>query len=300
MVEVCCAAILLIGIGVYIWNSSLNDKRSQENIVQTNSTKKDIAPGGEKAVLTLADGSTINLDSAANGQLAMQGNVKVIKLSNGELRYQIPGQVLNDKNDRAVFNTMSTPKGGQYKLILPDGTNVWLNAASSITYPTVFAGKEREVKITGEVYFEVAKNEQKPFIVKTHDESIRVLGTEFNVNSYVDEPFIKTSLVEGVVSIANKILHPGEAYRNGIITKTNIEQDVAWKMGFFNFDNTDLGSMLRQISRWYDINIVYSSAIPDLRFEGRVRRDLSLSQMLRLLDNLEVKYKVNGKMLYIE
>ncbi|MBO9572857.1 MAG: FecR family protein, partial [Chitinophagaceae bacterium] len=249
------AAILIIfGLGtiVYLWNT---------RPVQTDTAKtkpvpvKDILPGGQKATLTLADGSTIVLDSVANGQLAMQGISKVVKLEDGQLVYNFERGSYPPLKGRglATFNTMSTPRGGQYQLTLSDGTKVWLNAASSITYPTAFNGNTREVKITGEVYFEVAKNKSRPFIVKTPTDEITVLGTEFNINAYQDETAVKTTLVEGSVKINNTVIKPGQAYSKGKLFKTNIQQDIAWKNGYFMFDSENITSVMRKISRWYNV-----------------------------------------------
>ncbi len=238
--------------------------------------------------------------------IASQGASQIIKSSDGILAYQ---QVKNNSSgvtpspagggEGGGINTMSTPRGGQYKLTLPDGTKVWLNAASSITYPIAFSGKTREVRITGEVYFEVAKNKQKPFIVKTHKENITVLGTQFNINSYSDEPFTKTSLIEGSVSINNKILRPGEAYENGIITKTNIARDVAWKNGLFNFDGLDLPAAMRQLARWYDLDIEFEKNIPDKVIRGEMGRDLKLSQVQKILNMMEVKFRLEGRKMIV-
>ncbi len=167
---------------------------------------------------------------------------------------------------------MRTPRGGQYKLTLPDGTDAWLNAASSITFPTVFSGKERKVRITGEVYFEVAKNAKQPFIVEAKSEIINVLGTSFNVSAYEEES-IKTSLLEGAVKIADKVLKPGEAFINGKVVKTNIEQDIAWKNGNFYFDDAELKDILRQFTRWYDIEVIYQGPLKNRKFFGVVKEE---------------------------
>ncbi len=187
---------------------------------------------------------------------------------------------------------MSTPRGGQYQLKLPDGSKVWLNAASSITYPTAFTGDNREVKITGEAYFDVVKNESKPFVVKTYKDRVIVLGTEFNINSYTDEGFIKTSLVEGTVKINQTLLKPGQAYINGKILETDLSKDLAWKNGLFSFENADIQSVMRQLARWYDVEVKFKGSISTDQFSGKLGRNLALSQVMRLLRVARVNYEI--------
>ncbi len=194
---------------------------------------------------------------------------------------------------------MTTPRGGQYQLTLPDGTQVWLNAASSITYPTTFIEKNRTVKITGEVYFEVKKNSAKPFRVETRKDKIEVLGTNFNVNSYSEESIIKTSLLQGSVRINEKILKPGEAYLNGNIVKTNIEQDIAWKNGVFDFRNMSVEAALKQLARWYDVDIVYDGPRPTLTLGGEMNRELTLKQVLKGLGGMAARFRLEGRVLHV-
>jgi ferric-dicitrate binding protein FerR (iron transport regulator) len=273
----------------------------QEQAAQIQSTKQpDILPGGNKAILTLSDGNTIILDSAANGSLASQGNMQIIKLNAGSLAYKQGGAASSSVTGEVLYNTISTPKGGQYQIALPDGSKVWLNAASSITYPTCFTGPLRKVKISGEAYFEVAKAPDQPFIVQTYQDEIRVLGTSFNVNSYKDEPGIKTSLVEGRVRINEQVLQPGEAYFKGKIIKTNIEQDIAWKNSVFNFNKTDLPAVLRQISRWYDIEVLYSGMIPQEMYQGKLSKDLTLTEVLRILKTVGITFQVKDRVLIVK
>jgi transmembrane sensor len=287
------AAAILIGVffgaGYFLYNNN----PSKENIpVAVN----DIAPGYDKAILTLGDGSTILLDSAATGKLITQGNAQIIKDAHGVIGYDV---IQADTKD-VVYNTMSTPRGGQYQLRLPDGTKAWLNAASSITYPTVFTGENRTVSITGEIYFEIATNKSMPFLVKVNPATnIEVLGTHFNVNAYTDESAVVTTLIEGSIKTNNKILQPGEASINGKIIKADVEQAVAWKNGAFNFENCPLSQALRQISRWYDVEIVYEGKVPDKVFGGEIGRDLNLSQVLDVLKSLHVKFTIHGKKLIV-
>jgi ferric-dicitrate binding protein FerR (iron transport regulator) len=267
--------------------------------------KNDVAPGGDKAVLTLANGSTITLDSAHNGALAQQGNATVVKKNNGQLAYNTQ----NEKPTEVLYNTLTTPRGGQYQLVLPDGSKVWLNAASSIRYPTAFAGKERKIEITGEAYFEVAKNTGIPFIVKTNGMEVKVLGTHFNVNAYDDEAVIKTTLLEGVVEVtkdaATALLKPGQQSQLTKLGKINVmdnadvEEAVAWKEGNFYFKDADIQAIMRQVARWYDVEIVYEGRIPEGHFVGRPSRSLTAAQMLKIVEYSGVKIRIEGKKIIV-
>ncbi len=259
---------------------------------------QDVEPGSEKAVLTLADGSKIVLDNSTNGQIAQQGHVQIIKLANGEIQYKALNDVSNTEAS-ITYNTMSTPRGGQYQLLLPDGSKVWLNAESSITYPIAFSDTERRVQIAGEVYFEVAKDKTKPFRVSANDAEIEVLGTQFNIKAYPGDGPTKTSLLEGSVKINKQILKPGEAFMNGSIVQTNIEQDVAWKNGIFNFDNLNLKQVMLQLARWYDLEVVYPAGVPQKEYGGEIGRNLKLAQVLKGLENSGVRFELAGKKLVI-
>ncbi len=268
----------------------------------------DILPGGNKAVLTLDDGSTIMLDSTSNGIVAQQGGATILKRDNGQLAYD----VLQKGFQKVLYNTLSTPRGGQYQLVLPDGSKVWLNSGSTIRYPTNFTGKERRIDLSGEAYFEVVKNAAMPFKVNVNGKTeVAVLGTHFNINSYTDEPAINTTLLEGSVRVTElethdtRLIAPGEQAQlkvNGQIyvnKNVNIEQVMAWKNGIFNFDDADLPTVLRQLSRWYDVDIVYEGTIPQREFGGKMQRDLNLSQILRILEKNNVHYKTEKRKLII-
>jgi len=298
------AIILLLGAGAYFWSN----KPAQPVAVAKTPVQKDILPGSNKAVLTLAGGQTILLDSAANGTLTTQGGAQVIKQDDGQLAYT------NDKTGKEaplIYNTLSTPRGGQYRLTLPDGTDVWLNAASSITYPTTFTGRDRSVSITGEVYFEVAKDKSKPFHVKVNDMSVTVLGTHFNINAYDNEKNVKTTLLEGSVEVSRegdaKTIQPGQQAQVSaaggspirVVSDVNTGQVVAWKNGYFDFRDADLPAVMRQLERWYNIQVTYKGEVPDYAFRGKLQRNLNLSQMLRILDETEVKYKLEGRTLTV-
>jgi transmembrane sensor len=273
--------------------------QTQPPAIVTTLPVQDIAPGGNKAILTLADGSRITLDSARNGMLAQQGSTSVTKLNNGQLAYSGAGTI----NGKVLYNTMSTPLGGQYKLILSDGTAVWLNAGSSITYPTAFTGNERSVTITGEAYFEVAKNKKMPFRVKANNTVVEVLGTHFNINAYKDESSINTTLLEGAVQISahhqQQLLKPGQQARVqpqgqtiAVMDNVNLLEVMAWKEGFFYFNDADLPTVMRQLARWYNVDVKYEGTIPDRVFTGEIGRDLTLSQVLKGLTKTRVKYKI--------
>jgi transmembrane sensor len=319
------AAVLIIGVSTAVVVSLTNNRKVEQTFANGNKrSQNDVAPGGNKAILTLGNGSTIILDSAANGTLAQQGNVSVQKLSAGQLTYK----TLNGKPVDISYNTLSTPKGGQYRLKLPDGTDVWLNASSSITYPTAFVGKDRKVTVAGEVYFEVAKDKAKPFHVKVDDMEVDVLGTHFNINAYSDEGSIKTTLLEGSVKVIggttavavssdrqpgsngtsdrqqSVVLSPGQQAQVDqkkikIVNDADVEQVVAWKNGYFNFDKADLKTVMRQLSRWYDVEIVYEQGVPDLHFLGEIQRGLNLSDVLEGLKRADVHFRIEGKKIIV-
>ncbi|NML21210.1 FecR family protein [Pseudoflavitalea sp. G-6-1-2] len=306
-IKYAAAIVLLAGTAtVYYFNS--NKPPEQPVIAGKEEQAADVLPGGEKAVLTLADGRRIVLDSAANGQLAQQGNVQVEKLANGQIRY-IPA---NASGNTVMWNTMSTPTGGQYQITLPDGTRVWLNAASSITYPASFVSKQRLVKIKGEVYFDVAKNKEQPFVVEMPDQSnIEVLGTAFNVNAYADEANIKTTLAEGSIKLIkadqSAILKPGQQgtvsaqQKDGIkvISGVDLAQAFAWKNGLFSFNDADFPSIMRQLERWYNIQVKYQNAIPDITLKGKMYRNVNLSVILDYLQKMGVKLRKEGNTIVI-
>lgn len=310
------AAAILILTGLPAAYFLLSEKAQpvvQQEAAQQPTGTIDIAPGRERALLTLSDGSTIVLDSASSGILARQGNAQVIKQANGSIAYHAEGT----GRLGTVTNTMSTPRGGRYHLVLPDGTGVWLNAASSITYPTAFTGDTRQVSMKGEVYFEVVKNPQIPFIVTLdHSTRIEVTGTSFNVNAYSDEPQCKTTLLEGIVKVhaggSVKQLRPGQqaqtamSDRQDIVTVTdnvNVEQVMAWKNGAFSFKNAGIYEVMRQVSRWYDLDIEYrgftSKAGEGPHFSGDIGMDLNLSAILRVLEKSQVRFRLEGKKLIV-
>jgi transmembrane sensor len=300
------AIFILIAVSAYF----VFLKKSEKPLIAEKPTpvQNDLLPGGNKAILTLADGTTFVLDSAKNGALAVQGNTQIIK-GDGTLAYNKKEQVGIAQN--VVYNSVSTPKGGQYQLTLADGTRVWLNAASSIRFPTAFAGSDRRVEITGETYFEVAHNASKPFHVVVNGLDVQVLGTHFNINSYPDEESMQTTLLEGSVKVSfgstkqTVFIKPGEQAslskdgKLSTIKDVDVDKVIAWKNGWFEFDKTDLQAILRQISRWYDVDVVYEKNVTQEKFGGRISRNLPLSNLLELLKSNGVQFKLDGKKLIV-
>lgn len=303
------AVLLCIIAGVYFYFAEHRNGASERIVVQPQSmTSTDIAPGGERAVLVLANGSTILLDTASHGILSNGGNGKVIKLGDGSIVYEAGDGMVNT----TAYNTMRTPRGGQYRLTLPDGSKAWLNASSSITFPSAFAGDQRKVSITGEVYFEVQHEKIRPFIVAINAETaVQVLGTSFNINAYNDEPTIGTTLLEGSVRIISggkeAVLVPGQQARTGSqspgsrieVGLVDTEAVMSWKNGLFNFDNKNLEEVMRQLSRWYDIDVVYENGVPDITLGGKLGKDLTLSEIMGVLKQYEIHFKMEGRRMIV-
>jgi len=262
-----------------------------------------ILPGTNKATLTLSNGQKISLDDVANGEIAQQAGISITKSGDGQLIYTA---VSGDKAIPIAQNTISTPRGGQYQLILPDGTKVYLNAASTLSYPTAFQDKERLVELNGEAYFEVAKNKFLPFRVKSRQQIVEVLGTHFNVNAYADEGAIRTTLLEGAVKISaginTQIMRPGQqAILNKntadkiVITEVNTDKVIAWKNGVFSFENEDLKSVMRQISRWYNVEVIYTGVSSDEKYYGEISKNSKLGEVFEILELNNVHFDVEGK-----
>ena len=305
--QVAAAAILIAG-GFVLYNMIGKSNSPQPVIVKGIPQQQDIAPGGNKAILTLADGSKIVLDSAANGNLTKQGNVKVIKLD-GQLTYNTTGSTTE-----VLYNTITTPRGGQYQLILADGSKVWLNAASSLRFPATFTGSERKVELTGEGYFEVVKNAAMPFKVNVAGKGeVEVLGTHFNINSYGNEAAINTTLLEGSVRVTglktndSRLITPGQQAQliaNGQINVNNqvdISEVMAWKNGKFIFQDADIQSIMRQIERWYDVEVSFRGNSTNEQFVGTIPRIVNISQILKMLEKTgAVKFEIEGKKVIVK
>jgi transmembrane sensor len=298
------AVITLMALGI-----TLSKYRSNEDLKTLAHQQKDILPGSNKATLTLANGSKIILDDAKQGKIASQKNVVINKNKSGEVIYKTTptDQIATGQTpvEAITMNTLTTPRGGQYEVVLPDGTRVWLNAASSLKYPTAFTGNERRVELTGEAYFEVSKNARKPFFVKTTNQTVAVLGTHFNINSYADEAATKTTLLEGSVKVTGNTnqltvkLKPGQQAVN-TVTAIDIKQDadideaVAWKNGKFLFRNTDLRTIMRQLSRWYDVDVEYQGNVAQKHYRGRISRNVPVSEIFQILKTSGINFTING------
>jgi transmembrane sensor len=294
------AVILLIG-SVVVYQLSVSKPSSTDIAKKEAKYKDDVLPGGNKAVLTLADGSTIILDDAQNGALAQQGNTKVTKLG-GKLAYD----PANADSKEVLYNTIATPRGGQYQVELPDGSQVWLNAASSLRFPTAFEGKVRRVEITGEAYFEVAKNKSMPFVVSVNGAEVKVLGTHFNVMAYGEENAVRTTLLEGSVQFVSgnntSLLQPGQQSqltKEGevkVVNGVDVESIIAWKNGMFHFENADIETVMRQLARWYDVEVDFKGQQIDNLFYAKIPRSSKLSDVLKVLELTgNIKFKIEGK-----
>ncbi len=294
--------LLLLGAGYYIFIATHAEKGQKElvNIEQVHN--EDIAPpDAVNAVLTLANGQRIILDSAGNGMLAMQGAVEVRKLADGQITY-----LGSDKEIQ--YNELSNPRGSKViGLTLVDGSKVWLNAASSLRYPTTFTGKERKVEITGEAYFEIAHDPAMPFVVSKEGTTVQVLGTHFNINAYEDERSLKVTLLEGSVSVSttgrrqSRVIRPGEqaqVEKDGtieLIDSVDLDEVMAWKNGLFSFKRADIESIMRQVARWYDVDVVFDKPITE-RFHAEVPKGTNVSTLLKMLETTQaVRFSIEGK-----
>jgi ferric-dicitrate binding protein FerR (iron transport regulator) len=292
--------VIMLGAGTYIYFTP----QPKHSIAVIEPRQHDIAPpSGNKAVLTLADGTKIEIDSSGNGTLAIQGNIRIIKQSSGAISYS------GSPAGKISYNTLNVPRGSKpLSLMLADGSRVWLNVGSSLTYPTAFTGNERKVKITGEAYFEVARNVRMPFIVQNKDVTVHVLGTHFNVNTYEDEDDERITLLEVSIEVnknsLSRLLKPGQQAQISndikVLTDVNIDEVMAWKDGKFRFgENTDIGTIMRQISRWYNVDIEYYGNIHQ-RFWGSISKNVNVSQVLKILEATGgVKFKVEGSKIVV-
>lgn len=302
------AVVLLFLLGSTVYYS-LHSQDGKAIAVEKVQPFKDIEPGKNSAVLTLSNGAQILLGNARNGTLAQQGNMKVLKM-NGRISYT---KAAANKNEKPVYNTIATTRGNEYQLILADGTKAWLNAASSIHFPAAFTGNERRVEITGEVYFEVAHDRSKPFRVEFSNASgrkgeVEVLGTHFDVNAYPDENAIKTTLLQGSVKIRQsdkiQMLSPGQEAiisSDAITLKKDVDvaQVTAWKDGYFLFNNTDIQTIMRQVTRWYDVDVNFEGKIPADGFTGKISRNVPLSKFLRILELNDLKVRTEGRIITV-
>ncbi|SEW35104.1 FecR family protein [Chitinophaga arvensicola] len=285
--------LLLAGAGMYWWM-----EHSSNVVSPVLAAKQDIAPGSNGAVLHLSDGSTLELDSAGNGTVAVQGQVKVIK-ENGMIKYEGSAK-------ETLYNEVTTANGKQWRMVLPDGSNVWLNAASSIRYPLSFNGKERVVDITGEVYFEVVHNDKQPFKVRAGKQVIEDIGTAFNVNAYSDEPVLKTTLIEGLIRINGTLMKPGEQAQTNAgqeqvtVSKVDNAADaMAWVNGQLSLESNNLQALLRKIARWYNVDIKVEGVLPETGFIGMIDRNVYLSDVLKALTVYGVNARLENRTLIV-
>jgi ferric-dicitrate binding protein FerR (iron transport regulator) len=319
-VAACILILLASGVFIYLISSRQNRQQNLANQASIQNENAQIHPGGNKAILTLANGQQIVLDQAQNGSLAKQGNTRIIKLNNGQLSYNRQSSIVNGQSQAAegtqssvLYNTITTPRGGQYEIILPDGSKVWLNAASSIKFPTAFTGKERQVKMEGEAYFEVAQQASKPFVVVTGNAEIKVLGTRFNINAYSNENhLIRATLAEGAIHVASLSgngeglgvrLKPGQQAVLSIqtsninIREVNVDQMLAWKNGLFYFDDTNIKAIMKQVTRWYNVDVIFATQqLKNKNYSGIMSRYSNVEDVLKRMELTgTIHFKVEGK-----
>lgn len=312
LVSVAAILIVLVGFGIFFWlkRADLHKPLSAQTKTQKNI---EIKPGGDKAILTLANGSQIILDNVQDGIVATQSGISIRKDANGKVVFD--ASAVAPRNLAAGFNTIATPRGGQYQIVLPDGSRVWLNAASSLAFPTFFSGKERNVELTGEAYFEVAKNKSKPFKVLSQNQTVEVLGTHFNINAYPDEDVINTTLLEGSVRVSKRsadgkkesgerLLKPGQQAKLGAdiqVSNADVQAAVAWKNGYFVFAHEPIQSIMRQLSRWYDVDVVYQGKTTTENFTGTISRFENISEVLDMLQLTgAVHFKIESQMVNMQ
>ena len=306
-VGIAASILAILSIGLYFYTHRTINSQVAISEPEIIKGKAIIKPGGDKAVLTLSDGSKIILEDAKKGLLANQAGVSIQKTADGELLYSFAKNLSSVSEilpEEVIYNKIETPFGGKYQINLPDGSKVWLNSASTLRFPALFSGNTREVELNGEAYFDVAKNPNKPFKVITKDQIVEVLGTQFNINSYSDEETFKTTLIEGSVKIIYKdrvvLLSPGQQFqpnlRSSQVIEADTEQVTAWKNGYFLFKDEDIRSIMRKISRWYNVEVNYTGDIPDVGFGGNISRSKDINEVLNVLQLTNaVHFKVEGR-----
>lgn len=291
MLRYVASLILLSSLGIWFFLNKDKQKTTEPEEIVTSLKQDTIAPNQHAVLLTLADGSRIVLGKDSDGTLAIQGDSR-IEQEEGQIAYKDIG--LGILGVKPLINTVTTPKGNDFKIVLPDGTKVWLNTLSTISYPVVFDGKERKVKIIGEAYFEVARNPYQPFIVEANGTEVRVLGTHFNVSAYSEENTVKTTLIEGAVKVTNKgqsaLLKPGEqsiaslSKSNIEVNNIDVEEALAWKNGYFLFNNENIKTVMKSIARWYDITVEYEGNVGQKTFGGTIERFATIEQLLKSME----------------
>jgi hypothetical protein len=281
-------------------------KKNKPPVAAATLQPHDVAPGTHKATLTLANGSSIILDNTPDGVVASQGATVIRKTGNGQLLYDASQ---TGRNNNITYNTITTPNGGEFQVVLPDGSKVWLNAASSIRFPAAFSGNSRQVEITGEAYLEITKNATAPFSVVSGKHTVTVLGTSFNIHAYTGEENIVTTLLQGSIRVTegaySKVLQPGQQSSAGgaagiqLIDNADTEAALAWRNGQFVFNDADLKTVVSQLERWYDVSIDYSG-MSGYRFNGEISRNVSLSKVLKMMElTSNIHYTINGKNIHM-
>lgn len=312
--KIAAAACLLVTMAAGFWFYNSKSPEANAEIAGVTATKTDVEPGKKAATLTLSNGKKIKLSDALKGKLAEEAGIRITKTADGQILYDILGTSADQTGKSSGLNTLSTTNGESYSVRLPDGSLVVLNAASSLTYATNLNQLPiRSVALEGEAYFEIAKDKKRPFIVKTAMQEVAVLGTHFNINSYSNEPLIKTTLIEGRVKVMPEnrtegavVLRPGEQASLGASTQLRVstvdtEEVLAWKNGYFLFNDEEIGSILKKVARWYDVEIVYESAVSTERFNGMISRDKNLSQLIKMLERTDViKFKIEGRRVIVK
>ncbi|MNX68638.1 fec operon regulator FecR [compost metagenome] len=306
--SIAATILITLSVGVFFILQRTKGLKFDEDHLIT----QDVAPGSSKAVLTLGNGRKVILNDVRVGTLAKQAGITISKAADGRLVYHVsPAAGLDRTGMKMEYNTISTPRGGQYQVNLPDGTTVWLNSASSLKFPTEFKFQDkREVELTGEAYFEVAHDKKQPFVVKTNKQEVEVLGTHFNINSYDDEPETKTTLLEGSIRVSplsfggkgKVILKPGQQAilnKNMQVVYAEVGAAIAWKNGFFHFKDADLYTVLRQLARWYDVEVIYQIERTNDEFVGDIPRTVTLATALKILNLGGVQYKIDGKKIIV-
>lgn len=307
LVAIAALLIMISAVGIYFVNVKLPFGLNEKTAIAVNH-KSVITPGGNKAVLTLSSGNVINLEELKDGKVADEGDVTVTKNQSGQLTYLFNAVAAGKNIKKRLFNTLTTPRGGQYQLNLPDGSKVWLNAASSLKFPSTFSGlSQRKVELSGEAYFEIAKNQGVPFVVVSNKQEVEVLGTHFNINAYTDESDTRTVLLEGSVKVTDLLdrkdvlLKPGQEAVLGLsaikVQEADLDKAIDWKSGKFIFKNESLESIMRKVARWYDVEIIYMGHVPKQEtFSGTVSRFDNVEKVLRRLELTgEVSFKIDGR-----
>lgn len=299
------AIALILATAAVIYQTRIRELHPTKEVAAAGPEQEieEILPGGDKAKLTFSDGLVFDLEDMANGTVREEKGVKVTK-QDGMVTFEIA-----DNNSNLIFfNTISTPVGGQYQVVLPDGTKVWLNSASTLHFPSAFVENERTVELTGEGFFEVAKNQHKPFKVKVNDATVEVLGTHFNIMAYANEGRITATLLEGSVKVHNgsvsKLMMPGQQASIGKeirLKEVDVDEAVAWKNGLFYFNNEDIATIMRQLERWYGIEAAYSGEISSKHFSGIISRDTEIDKVLEMLAlTKSVRFKTEGRRIVVK